>query len=562
MANNPNLISEDQIPANWQPVDAHSAAPAAPAPVQPDIPQYFSGSMPPALQHDASFVATEIGTPRIPKSPLMPLGLQASPQTNAAVSSTSKIIIQNTPAPPAAAGGVTSVGLSMPPEFTVTGSPITGAGTLGASWATENSATVLQVPPPGLGSLQAVIATGGSTNPISISGNAKSTPATAFFFSNSLGSPQNFTGLTNIAGTNIYYKTAAPFSGTASAAGSWAAQMLIFGGVVTPVQGANTTSGFSSLAFGSNNTAGNTILVFMTLYNFTSQPGINPALSDSQNNRYQQVLAQVINPSSVDQYWTYVYVATNIAGGANTVSFSFNDPLGHSGKISIAEVGPLAAGAGTPLFAPIFVGEIPPISLTTTGNGGVTGILPIASGGTGTRNSATGTAGGVVLSNSPTIVTPTISGNETLNGKLSTYNSIATVANGVPSELAQVNSIGLTAAIATTMLYAVLASGAGQYRLSWNAKVTTAATTSSTLGALTITYTDPDGVVQTITCAAQNAAGVIETSDAGNTTTTVLLGHPLLLNVKNSTNIQYAMAYASVGATAMQYNLHIVLEAM
>jgi hypothetical protein len=39
----------------------------------------------------------------------------------------------------------------------------------------------------------------------------------------------------------------------------------------------------------------------------------------------------------------------------------------------------------------------------------VKGVLPVANGGTGTANAATGTAGGVVLSTSPSITTPTLS---------------------------------------------------------------------------------------------------------------------------------------------------------
>lgn len=146
--------------------------------------------------------------------------------------------------------------------------------------------------------------------------------------------------------------------------------------------------------------------------------------------------------------------------------------------------------------------------------------------------------------------------------KVARYNAIATTGNGVPSEYATVDLTGQTAAIATTTLYAVPSTGAGQYRVSWNAKVTTAAGSSSTLGALTITYTDPDGVAQTITAGAQTSAGAIATTSTGNSTTTVLLGLPMLLNCKASTNIQYAMAYASNAANAMAYNLHIKVEAL
>lgn len=42
--------------------------------------------------------------------------------------------------------GVTSVGLSMPADFTVSGSPVTSAGTLGASWASQAANLVLSSP--------------------------------------------------------------------------------------------------------------------------------------------------------------------------------------------------------------------------------------------------------------------------------------------------------------------------------------------------------------------------------------------------------------------------------
>ena len=148
-----------------------------------------------------------------------------------------------------------------------------------------------------------------------------------------------------------------------------------------------------------------------------------------------------------------------------------------------------------------------------------------------------------------------------LSSGIKSYAGVSIVSLGVPAEYAAVDLTAQSAAIAATTIYTVPAAGAGQYRLSWAAKITTAAGTSSTLGALTITYTDPDGVVQTITAAAQSKSGTIETTDTGNSTTTVLLGHPLLLNCKASTNIQYAFAYASNAANAMKYNLHMKLEA-
>lgn len=156
----------------------------------------------------------------------------------------------------------------------------------------------------------------------------------------------------------------------------------------------------------------------------------------------------------------------------------------------------------------------------------------------------------------------TFGSNTQLGALISQYNGISTVSNGVPSEYATIDLTGQNAAIGTTTLYAVPASGAGQYRFSWNAKVLTPAGSSSTLGALTVVYTDPDGVVQTIVAGALSKTGTLETTDAGNVNTTVLLGIPLTLNCKASTNITYAFAYASNAANAMLYNIHLKLEAL
>jgi hypothetical protein len=149
-----------------------------------------------------------------------------------------------------------------------------------------------------------------------------------------------------------------------------------------------------------------------------------------------------------------------------------------------------------------------------------------------------------------------VNGSESLAGPSRSGNAVVYFI-GSPS----VDLTGQTAAIGTTTL-ASTGGFAGQYRVTWDATVDTAAGTSSTLGALTITYTEPSGVVQTITAGALSKTGTVETTDTGNSTTTVLLGIPLLLNCKSSTLIQYSFAYASNAANAMAYNLHIRVEAL
>lgn len=157
-----------------------------------------------------------------------------------------------------------------------------------------------------------------------------------------------------------------------------------------------------------------------------------------------------------------------------------------------------------------------------------------------------------------------LNGTVTVANKITSYNGVTTGGNGIASIVAVVNLTAQTAASSGT-LYAVPANGAGQYRLSWNAKVTTAATgaATSTLGPLTLGWSDPDAVViGTTGQAAQISAGTMATTNATNsiTSTGMLLGTSCLLNVGNSTNIVWNMAYASNAANSMAYNLHLRLE--
>ncbi len=133
------------------------------------------------------------------------------------------------------------------------------------------------------------------------------------------------------------------------------------------------------------------------------------------------------------------------------------------------------------------------------------------------------------------------------------------VPNRIPVNAAVVDRTAQTAAItATTLLTPAVT---GLYRISAYLKVTTAGSTSSTLGALTITYTDgTDSVAQSQVAGLQTQAGAVATTNAGNTTASKLLGD-LVIYAKTGVAIQYAVGYASSG-TAMQYEIHLAIEAM
>jgi hypothetical protein len=178
----------------------------------------------------------------------------------------------------------------------------------------------------------------------------------------------------------------------------------------------------------------------------------------------------------------------------------------------------------------------------------------------GANFSTDGTGIAQLTSNSGGILSVSGStGTVTMSKTLASYNGIATVSNGVPSEYATVDLTGQTAAKTTTTLYAVPAAGVGMYRVSVYAKVTTAGSISSVLGGTNgfqIGFTDStDSVAQTVT-----VLDLTNTALNTNNTTTVYMGSAAFM-AKASTNITYAFDYTSAG-TAMAYTLHIKLEAM
>jgi hypothetical protein len=158
-----------------------------------------------------------------------------------------------------------------------------------------------------------------------------------------------------------------------------------------------------------------------------------------------------------------------------------------------------------------------------------------------------------------------LNGNATVNssGLFTAYNNGTTlVDNGVPAEVAHINLTGQGAAIPTgTSLYATrnASYGAGQYRIAWDAKVTTAATTSSTLGGtagMQITYTDADDGVTV----SNTPCGVYNSTAAALNTTQAQISGACMVNAKQNTNIQYGFGYTSSGTTLMQYSLHVKVE--
>jgi hypothetical protein len=126
------------------------------------------------------------------------------------------------------------------------------------------------------------------------------------------------------------------------------------------------------------------------------------------------------------------------------------------------------------------------------------------------------------------------------------FRAVADAITSTAQKIAFVEKTSQTAAIASTDIPAPTLT-AGLYKISWYARITTAAGVSSSL---TPSFTYVDGGVS---CTVSGAAMT------GNTTATVQSGTALIRN-DNGTAIQYATAYASNPANAMAYRLDVRLE--
>lgn len=622
MPQNPYLIDEKNIPENWEPIDVPATIPGrapggAPAPPVPhDMPQYFSGSIAPVLQHDSSFVATEMASPRIPKTALMPFGNQANPFTNAAATSTAKIIAQQVVAatPPA-------VGSSGPDSDIITAVKAGVFGSVDVSSFTGGSTTF------GIPATASNTVTPSTAGEVILSYRMMSNSNPPVFTAPWTVINLNAGAIGKLGWQKVTPTTAVTDSFSINSNQGWVMGMLALQSSGTPVVTVISTNvaPLPTTATGVNIVGGVGLFVFIE-FAANSQFSPGASVTDSLGNVYVLVGDKfALNPTGTAQSELTVFYCANPTGGAGvTINFNGNSAA-TSTAYAVIQITNLAVNAATSTFAASDANKL----VQFRGSANVVATLPnptLAAGwqavasnnGTGsiTIIPAAGSllnqgAGGVVLpmgaflwifsdgSNYwstgaitlPTSISPALhkfltsynpfSGGFTsaqpafsdLSGtiansqiislpKITNYNNIATVSNGIPSEVATVDAVAQSAAIATTTLYSVPASGVGQYRLSWDVDIRQPATTSSTLGPLTISWTNPDATVQTITVAAQNNAGTMVTSDSGNLQTTQLVGNSILLNIRQSTLITYAFAYASAGATAMQYNLHIKLEAM
>jgi hypothetical protein len=91
----PTLAQEAGLDENWHPIDSAPINPAAAISSPNPMANFFSGPISPTLQHDKTFVDTQLGTYNIAKLPLVPLSASGQPSVGSAVQSGSSTTINN-----------------------------------------------------------------------------------------------------------------------------------------------------------------------------------------------------------------------------------------------------------------------------------------------------------------------------------------------------------------------------------------------------------------------------------------------------------------------------------
>jgi hypothetical protein len=288
---------------------------------------------------------------------------------------------------PVSSGTVTSVGLALPPQFVVSGTPVTGAGTLTATLANEIPNTVFAGP--GLNSVGGIFDgvtannAGGFSQSLSITPD--STQDWAFFLTQAstfLSQPSGVSLTGSGSWTTILtsgnqgglfsqvLSSNSTLNATANLGNStnWASMLFLLttnGSGPAVLQRGTLSGGISpgsSIATPGTVTAGNSLLVVLLGAPSNLNFHVSSFVWDNLGNIYTPIANQQ-NISSLgggDQGEVVVaWLANNVIGGAPaTITWGTGTTNGVSGTLSVMEVSNLAPATAQPTFRYLQRGDV------------------------------------------------------------------------------------------------------------------------------------------------------------------------------------------------------------
>lgn len=620
--------------------------------VPPDVLDRYQGGVVSSIGLQTDTANSQLAG-KLPTFRLMPATIAGNPAQAAAVQSQIKQV------PSGGSGGAAKVELTMPSEFAVDTTTSTTEEDIDVTWVSEKPGTVFSGPPANLVGFDAAFGEAGALSPsgtfpvVTTGGEPSGSPEWALYCGQCSGGVflADPTGWTPLSGdgssTPQLVLASIPAAGvsvsqTFSGIGAWATNLIYFGGALpTFVQSITGSSGGTNtctLTLPASTTLGNTL--FIVIGSSVGMPGGPPpqggsgvySFSDSQG--LSAVLA-VNTAASYSAIWgsgaqSVVMIAAGLVNTTETVTITSS--VENSFNVTLYETTPLGPISARPRFRT----PLPPDLSDATG------VLGLASGGTGAIMSGTGgtnyvvqqtspgaalsaaqlsahqltegaggiAGGAVVLANGilgpatavnvvsakgacgafsspggvgdPLVVyalattggsskvvfdvAPTISGAVNLTGSLqlsgtssvlSLYKGAAVGGLPIMYSGGGITSATLVANVGSFTAAALANATVGNLiRVSFNMFVNRAATVSSTLPDIKFSWTDNDtntAMTQSFTAASPSA----------NTPGTGVQGSFLIV-LKSGTFLTAqtgsATAYASSGATAMQYSLYVRSE--
>jgi hypothetical protein len=412
-------------------------------PTYPPAPNPYLRSTLPLAQQFQPDALRQYYRPGIPQTRMQPIQPSGNPQITAVAAGIAKQVAQQVGK---AAG---TIELNVPSIFTPVSQTVELPGPLAFGLAVENALTVFSGPEASSSDFDfSVGANGGSFTPLAASGNTNfdneyviSASCNADPSPSSPWAKINNTTL-HAAVYGQFFPTAFSTAtiGPASVGAAWSTLLAFFGTNGSAPVLAQPSTSFEGViastmptAFASSNTGGNAIVVFVAQYDILISPA-DFGISDSQGNSY----SLVGTTSGITK--AVMFVAQNIKAGANTVTVTSDISGSMFGDCAVVamEFKNVTSVQALPSFKPLTGAYIPPIDLATVGaNGGITGILGTANGGTGTSTPTfVNTTGSPVngnltkFSGANTITNGDLSGDVTTSGTLATTLSVTGVTAG------------------------------------------------------------------------------------------------------------------------------------